>query len=267
MNPIHIPSVVALTVALLFAGCGPAGADDLTPTPSPVVPVVVAAPLVVMTLNVHGGTDRKGGGNAGRVADVAADVLAVVVEHEPAVVALQELCGRQYRGLRSRLVKLGYAGAFTSTQRAKGCNDRKHGNLSGIGIFVRGSIQSRYVWALPWGANAKGVTGRQPRRLLCVKPRAEGWRACVTHLSPHAPDVLNQAGRVAAKIGRWQGRVVLAGDFNLNGKWVAASFPAYSVAGSGIDHVVSSSPGSVVAVVPVASSDHPALIGSVGEKE
>lgn len=247
---------VVATLALL-AGCTPAAADDTTPEPAP-APVVG---MTVITLNVHGGLDRKGGGNRGVPTKVTADVLALVALHEPTVVALQELCGRQYRDLRTKLAKLGYSGAFTNTKASTGCNDRARGNQSGNGIFIKGSIQTRYVWALPWGANAKGVTGRQPRRLLCVKPVGETWRACVTHLSPHAPDVLNQAAKVASSIDRWAGRVILAGDFNLTSKWIGRMFPGYSAAGADIDHVITTGAVEVTAVDPVRSSDHPAVVG------
>lgn len=250
--------VAAFTLALTLAltGCAPSARAD-EPAPLPVV-----APLAVMTLNVHGGLDREGSGNRGRTTNVSADVLALVDKHQPTVIALQELCGRQYRDLRSKLARLGYSGAFTNTQRSSGCHDRAHGNQFGNGIFVLGHIGTRYVWALPWGANARGVTGRQPRRLLCVKPVGQSWRACVTHLSPHDPDVSRQAAKVVGAISRWGGRVIVAGDLNLSAAWVGRLFPGRQSAGVGIDHVLSSGAVAVVAVEPVPSSDHPALVAA-----
>lgn len=250
-HAIHL--IVTLTLSL--AAC--VGA----PSTAEATPAATSAPVTVITLNVHGGTDREGGGNRGKTTAVSADVVALVVRHQPTVIALQELCGTQYRALRAKLAKLGYSGAFTNTQKASGCNDKRNGNQSGNGIFIKGIIETRYSWALPWGANPKGVTGRQPRRLLCVKPLGETWRACVTHLSPHAPDVLNQAARVAEAIDRWAGRVIVAGDFNLSSKWVGRSFPGYASAGADIDHVVTTGAVEVTAVDPVRSSDHPAVVG------
>lgn len=247
-------AALTLALTLTLSGSTPASADDTTPPPA-------SSGLVVMTLNVHGGLDRHGDGNQGNPARMSADVLALVALHHPDVVALQELCGRQYRALRTKLARLGYGGAFTNTQRSSGCHDRARGNQFGNGIFIKGRIGTRYVWALPWGQNAKGVTGRQPRRLLCVNPAGETWRACVTHLSPHAPDVLNQASTVAGAIGRWQGRVILAGDFNLSAKWIGREFPGYSSAGADIDHIVTTGSVEVVAVQAVPSSDHPAVVG------
>ncbi len=247
--------VAAVASLSLLTGCVPTAAADDTP-PTPALPAV-------MTLNVHGGLDRQGGGNRGRPTNVTADVLTLVALHQPTVIALQELCGRQYRDLRTKLSRLGYAGTFTNTQASAGCSDRARGNQFGNGIFIKGAIQTRYVWALPWGANAKGVTGRQPRRLLCVKPIGETWRACVTHLSPHAPDVTRQAAKVVSAIARWGGRVIVAGDFNLSPKWIGRTFPGYSDAGEGIDHVISSTAATVVAVEHVPSSDHDALVAAV----
>lgn len=252
---VRASAVLAASLSLLAGVVPAAAADEVIPA----APAVTA--ITVMTLNVHGGLDREGGGNRGKTTAVAADVVALVVRHRPTMIALQELCGSQYRALRTKLAKLGYSGTFTNIQKATGCNDKARGNQSGNGIFIKGKIQTRYVWALPWGANAKGVTGRQPRRLLCVKPLGETWRACVTHLSPHAPDVLNQAARVAQAIDRWSGRVIVAGDFNLSSKWVGRSFPGYASDGADIDHLVTTGAVEVTAVDPVRSSDHPAVVG------
>lgn len=241
-------TIVALMLALaLLVGCAPAAKAE-------------SGQMVVMTLNIHGGSDRDGGGNHGST-KVSTDILQVVSAQQPTVIALQEICGKQYRDLKKKLG--GYSGTFTNTKRQAHCHDKKHGNLSGIAIFIKGEIQTRYVWQLPWGANAKGVTGRQPRSLLCVKPVGQSWRACVTHLSPHAPDVLNQTDKVRSSISRWAGKVVVAGDFNLSTKWVDRSFPSYFSVGDGIDHVVSTSAVTVKVVVPVKSSDHPALIATI----
>lgn len=247
--------VAAVASLSLLTGCVPTAAADDTP-PTPALPAV-------MTLNVHGGLDRQGGGNRGRPTNVTADVLTLVALHQPTVIALQELCGRQYRDLRTKLARLGYSGTFTNTQASAGCNDRSRGNQFGNGIFIRGRIQTRYVWALPWGANAKGVTGRQPRRLLCVKPVGATWRACVTHLSPHDPDVSRQAAKVVSSISRWGGRVIVAGDLNLSAKWVGRLFPGYDSAGADIDHVLSTGAVEVAAIESVPSSDHPAVVGVV----
>lgn len=255
MNPYSRLAVAVVATYALLAGCTPAAADDVPP-----VPIPAPAGMAVLTLNVHGGLDRKGGGNLGNPARVSVDVLALVARHQPTVIALQELCGRQYRDLRTKLGRLGYSGTFTNTQRATGCNDRARGNQSGNGIFIKGRIQTRYVWSLPWGANARGVTGRQPRRLLCVKPLGQSWRACVTHLSPHDPDVSRQAAKVVSSISRWGGRVIVAGDLNLSAKWVRRLFPGYSAAGADIDHIVSTRPVEVSAVEAVPSSDHPAVV-------
>ena len=250
--------VAAVATFALLAGCTPAAADDVAPDPMP-----APTGVTVMTLNVHGGTDRKGGGNRGVPTEVTADVLALVAHHQPTVIALQELCGRQYRDLRVKLARLGYSGTFTNAQRSSGCHDRARGNQFGNGIFIRGRIQTRYVWALPWGANARGVTGRQPRRLLCVKPVGQAWRACVTHLSPHDPDVSRQAAKVVSSISRWGGRVIVAGDLNLSAKWVGRLFPGYDSAGADIDHVLSTGAVEVAAIESVPSSDHPAVVGVV----
>lgn len=257
MNPFSRLAVAVVATFALLAGCTPAAADDVTPAPVQTAP----AGVTVITLNVHGGTDREGGGNRGVPTKVSADVLALVARHQPTVIALQELCGRQYRDLRTRLGRLGYSGTFTNIQTARGCNDRSAGNQSGNGIFIKGRIATRYVWALPWGANARGITGRQPRRLLCVRPVAQAWRACVTHLSPHDPDVSRQAAKVVASIGRWGGRVIVAGDLNLSAKWVGRLFPGYASAGSDIDHILSTGPVVVSAVEAVPSSDHAAVVG------
>lgn len=248
-----------ILVVTLAVTAGPtACAENLEPAPQ-----VVAAsdPITVATLNVHGGTDRKGFGNRGVVGAVQRDVLQLVAEYRPTVVALQELCGRQYRALRSSLGRLGYSAAFTTTTRSKGCNDRARGNQSGNALFVLGRIVQRASWSLPWGKNPKGTTGRQPRRLLCVQVDA-GYRACVTHLSPHAPDVVNQSAKVAGVIGRWSsGRLVLGGDLNLNPSWVGRLFPSWQHVGEGIDHVLGSSSVQLVGTRVVPSSDHDALIG------
>lgn len=237
-----------------------AAAVSLTVMPVDFVAVADTNPAtVVMTLNVHGGTDSKGGGNHGQTAPVTKDVMALVTTNEPAVIGFQEMCARQYRALRSRLSKLGYSGAFTSTQKTNGCK-----GSSGNAIFIKGKIQTKYVWSLPWGKNPKGTVGRQPRKLLCVKPVGQTLRACVTHLSPHAPDVLDQATKVAESIGRWSGKVILTGDFNLNPKWVARQFPSLYAVGPDIDHVLSTVPVQLGATVTVASSDHPAQFGIVG---
>ena len=236
-----------------------AAAVSLTVMPVDFVAVADTNPAtVVMTLNVHGGTDRKGGGNHGHTGPVTKDVMALVNANGPSVIALQELCARQYRDLRSKLGKLGYSGAFTSTRRTRGCK-----GASGIGIFIKGKIQTKYVWALPWGKNPVGTTGRQPRRLLCVKFADRNLRACVTHLGPHAPDVLDQAAAVGERVSRWAGPVVVAGDFNMNPKWVARSFPEMDIAGVGIDHILSTRSVTVGATVPVASSDHPAQFATL----
>ena len=246
---------VLLTLVLL-AGCcpGSAKADDApVPPPPPAV--------TVLTLNVHGGGDRHGGGNKGAVKPVSKDVLALVAKYQPTVVGLQELCGKQHRDLRTKLGKKGYAAAFVNVKKDPSCNDRSKGNQAGIAIYVKGKIKTRYVWSLPWGKNPVGTTGRQPRRLLCVLPVGAKWRACVTHLSPHAPDVLNQATKVQEVLNRWAGPVILTGDLNLSKKWVDRMFPEHSNAGEGIDHIVSSKTASVIAVVDAPSSDHDAVFG------
>lgn len=88
-------------------------------------------------------------------------------------------------------------------------------------------------------------------------------RACVTHLSPHDPDVSRQAAKVVSSISRWGGRVIVAGDLNLSAKWVGRLFPGYDSAGADIDHVLSTGAVEVAAIESVPSSDHPAVVGVV----
>lgn len=221
-----------------------------------------AAGRSVMTLNVHGGLDTNGGGNAGAPAAVLADILTLVERHHPDVIALQELCHRQHRAIRRALRALGYEAAFTTAHRSKGCHDKAHGNRAGVGLYVRGDIAGRASWSLPWGASDVGDRGRQPRRILCA--RVSGWdeRVCATHLSPSDPDKARQVAKVGRILARWD-HVILAGDLNMSAGRVATDLPGYSAAGGRIDHVVASSPVELVAIEDAPSSDHDAVLVEV----
>lgn len=216
-------------------------------------------PLTVTTLNVHGSRDRHGGGNGGAVTAMRADILRIVKERKPDVIALQELCYRQHRALRTSLAALGYSATMTYTRRTSGCNDRARGNRFGNALYVKGPIKWRASHSLPWGASRVGSTGREPRRVLCAEVAGWGRLVCTTHLSPTDPDRANQARTVKRVVDVWaKGKpYVVAADFNQYRAPVLKWFGG-TVSGQGIDLVVSDR-ARLAGVDEVPSSDHPAV--------
>lgn len=225
--------------------------------------VAEPAPLVALTLNVHGGVPDKGG-NGGNPTAVKRDVLALVTEHHPDVIGLQELCHRQARALAPAMKKLGYRWKFTTVLRTTGCNDQGRGNKWGLMIFTKGSHSGTTTTVLPYGKNAAGSAGwSEPRVLLCVNYR--GAKSCVTHLSTRDPDRGAQLAKIAAMTAT-TARLVLVCDCNALPTAIRKTFPERfeaAVPSKAIDHVVASSPVSLVAYSAVPSSDHPAVVAKV----
>ena len=249
--------------ALLCAILGIAPlADSIPPYDPPSQPV---AGHTIVTLNAHGSVDSKGGGNAGNPAPVKRDVLALAEKYKPDVIALQELCLRQHEVIKDALSGLGYVSTMTYARGSAGCNDKANGNHFGNALYIKApSLAWRNSVELPWGENAVGTTGREPRRLLCA--RADVDTICVTHLSPSNPDRANQLVRVRSQLAAWgAGRFVhIAGDWNMNATNLSAGLPSYSIAGYKIDLIATTRSATLVATEAVPSSDHLAVVVQVG---
>lgn len=225
----------------------------LLPTAAPAQAAPTPAPYTVTTLNMHGGTDAKGGGNGGRIAPVRSDVLRVVRAQQPDALALQELCRGQFRALRVSLKRRGYVGTYTATNTRAKC-------VTGVALFVKAPrLAWRDSYPLPRGDNAATARGNHPRRLLCASA-PNGPRVCAVHLTPGDPDRTRQLQRVG-ELARALDLDVLAGDFNA----AAPALDGYPYrAGDGIDHVLTRTPADLVATTPVKNSDHPAVTVAVG---
>lgn len=223
-------------------------------------------PYAVATLNIHGSVDRNGNGNAGKPEAVTRDVVALAKQYQPRVIALQELCLRQHRSIKPALAKLGYAATMAYVDVSGGCNDKAKGNKAGIAVYLKTSkISWRKSAALPWGKNAAGTTGRQPRRVLCAQ--GKDWReiVCTTHLAPSDPDRAAQAAKARSVIAGWAKKtpIVLAGDLNMSEAAASAAFPGLGIAGHRIDWALTHDRVALIAAAPVPSSDHPVVVVSV----
>lgn len=222
----------------------------------------------VMTWNVHGSLDRAGNGNGGNPAKLLPELLATAEAHKPDAIGLQELCYRQHLVFRTELAKRGYrATTMTYVDPSGGCNDAKGGNKNGNALYLRTSSTSptwRGSAALPYGKNAPGTPGIQPRRI--VGARMEGGKTfCVTHLSPGDPDRGEQMAKCLTVMKSWGALsgMVLLGDFNMSAASALAFLPGWNVAGNTIDLVLSQSPVALHAVVASAASDHPQVLVDV----
>ncbi len=248
--------LVAAAIIMSLAGAAPAPAQ------------AAVTPMTVMTLNVHGSVDHNGNGNAGATKAITADVLSLISGYHPTAMVFQEMCGTQYRDLRTKLATLGYAGAYSTARASGGCNDAANDNQFGTATLFLGSVGWKSTWALPWGDNPVGSSGREARRLLCSQPSGQSWRICVIHLAPGVtadmPDNLNQATEVNRIVTPYlTSKLIIAGDFNEKPAVVAQRFPRFIDAGPNIDHIVANSTVTVGATVAVASSDHPAQFATV----
>lgn len=153
--------------------------------------------------------------NHGKVFKTVGLVVQIATKQKLDVIGVQEMCWKQYRGVRKKLAPSGYEARFVTTRFSRTCGPpgtaaRRFGNA----IFVRADRVAGVIRIkLPNPAHT------EPRRLLCVTAliRQAKIRTCVTHLDGFAVGNYVQtkfiSGYLKSQVSKYR-YVIFTGDVN-----------------------------------------------------
>ncbi|WP_157518465.1 endonuclease/exonuclease/phosphatase family protein [Herbidospora mongoliensis] len=177
-----------------------------TPEPALPEPEPVGEPLKMLTFNVCGGLCETDSSLRSWTSTLLRQIKGADA------VFLQELCGKQYDALRTRLSG-DYHSAYVVTVRNNKSCDRNWGDHRfGIAVFVKGPTLTRAVWPLP------NPRRDEPRALLCVDAilAHRSTRLCTTHVDYKGHNREMHVNYIDTVVRGWTGPLVIGGDLNLS---------------------------------------------------